>query len=120
MSIYSTWSIATNTGAAGSYAGGGGGGADATGTAGGAGGAGGGGSGQLRPTIDAVAGTAKSGGGGGGFSAVGAGPGAGGAGVVIIRTNGTFTAASTTGSPTRVVSGGYTYYTWTGNGSITI
>jgi hypothetical protein len=29
------------------------------------------------------------------------------------------TAAATTGSPTRVVSGGYTYYTFTGSGSIT-
>jgi hypothetical protein len=28
-------------------------------------------------------------------------------------------AASTTGSPSVVVSGGYRYYTWTGSGSIT-
>jgi hypothetical protein len=35
-----------------------------------------------------------------------------------MRTLGTYTATETTGSPTRVVTGGYTYYTWTGNGSI--
>jgi hypothetical protein len=44
----------------------------------------------------------------------------GGSGVVIIRTLGTYTATATTGSPTRTVTGGYTYYIWTGNGSITI
>ena len=33
--------------------------------------------------------------------------------------DGTYTATATTGSPTRTVSGGYTYYHWTGNGSIT-
>jgi hypothetical protein len=38
----------------------------------------------------------------------------------VIRIPGTYTASTTTGSPTRTVSGGYTYYTWTGNGSITI
>jgi hypothetical protein len=44
----------------------------------------------------------------------------GGSGLAIIRFLGSFTAASTTGSPTRVENGGYTYYTWTGSGSITI
>jgi hypothetical protein len=44
----------------------------------------------------------------------------GGSGVVIIRTSGSYTASATTGSPTRTVTGGYTYYIWTGNGSITI
>ena len=43
----------------------------------------------------------------------------GGSGVVILRYTGTITASSTTGSPTRVVDGGYTYYTFTGDGSIT-
>jgi hypothetical protein len=38
---------------------------------------------------------------------------------VILRYSGTLTASATTGSPTRVVSGGYTYYTFTGDGSIT-
>jgi hypothetical protein len=38
---------------------------------------------------------------------------------VILRTLGSVTAASTTGSPTRTESGGYTYYTFTGSGSIT-
>jgi hypothetical protein len=33
---------------------------------------------------------------------------------------GTYTAQATTGSPTRVVSGGHTYYVWTGTGSVTI
>jgi hypothetical protein len=44
----------------------------------------------------------------------------GGSGIVIARFTGTITAASTTGSPTRVVSGGYTYYTWTASGSVTL
>jgi hypothetical protein len=39
---------------------------------------------------------------------------------VLFRVLGTYTATATTGSPTRTVSGGYTYYHWTGNGSITI
>ncbi len=69
------------------------------------------------------AGTANTGGGGGAASNNLNGPntgGAGGSGIVILRTAGTYTAASTTGSPTRVVTGGYTYYKFTGNGSITI
>jgi hypothetical protein len=40
--------------------------------------------------------------------------------VVIIRYADTFAEpASTTGSPTITVSGGYRVYKWTGNGSIT-
>jgi hypothetical protein len=46
--------------------------------------------------------------------------GAGGSGIVIIRYADTFSAAaSTTGSPTITVAGGYRVYEWTGNGSIT-
>ena len=59
------------------------------------------------------AGTANTGGGGGTGSA-------GGSGIVILRRLGTYTASATTGSPARVVTGGYTYYTFTGTGSITI
>jgi hypothetical protein len=39
--------------------------------------------------------------------------------LVILRVLGDLT-FTTTGSPSRVVSGGYTYYKWTGNGSITV
>lgn len=45
---------------------------------------------------------------------------AGGSGIVVIRYADTYNlAASTTGSPTQVTSGGYHRYTWTGSGSIT-
>jgi hypothetical protein len=37
-----------------------------------------------------------------------------------LRFSGTYTASATTGSPTRTVSGGFTYYKFTGTGSITI
>jgi hypothetical protein len=44
----------------------------------------------------------------------------GGSGIVIIRYADTFAAAaSTTGSPTITVAGGYRVYSWTGSGSIT-
>jgi hypothetical protein len=36
-----------------------------------------------------------------------------------LRFTGSYTAAATTGSPTRVESGGYTYYKFIGNGSVT-
>jgi hypothetical protein len=39
---------------------------------------------------------------------------------VVLRTLGSYTAAATTGSPTRSVDGTYTYYVWTATGSITI
>jgi hypothetical protein len=46
--------------------------------------------------------------------------GSGGSGIVIIRYADTFAAAaSTTGSPTITVAGGYRVYAWTGSGSIT-
>jgi hypothetical protein len=46
--------------------------------------------------------------------------GAGGSGVVIIRYADSYNAAaSTTGTPTVTVAGGYRVYSWTGSGSIT-
>lgn len=138
LSTYSTWGAATGTGenSGGTYYYAGGGGAgrylNNTGTPGavapgglGGGGAGGRGNDGTSISTAAVAGTANTGGGGGGSGVYGGSGGdvrigkAGGSGIVIIRYNGTITAASTTGSPSRVVSGGYTYYTFTGNGSIT-
>ena len=106
------------------YAGGGGGGVYLTGT-GGAGGAGGGGKGGDAGAGTGAAGTsgtANTGGGGGGAaggSSTRAG-GNGGSGVVIIRYPDYFAdPASTTGSPTVTVAGGYKIYRWTSSGSIT-
>jgi hypothetical protein len=102
------------------YAGGGSGGLWDGGTVGAAGLGGGGAGGNGNPNNPGSAGIANTGGGGGGSSSGVAGSGgAGGSGVVILRTLGSVTAASTTGSPTRTESGGYTYYTFTGSGSIT-
>ena len=86
------------------YAGGGGGWSGYTGPSG-TGGTGGGGN-------AGVAGTNGKGGGGGSRAK-------GGDGVVIIRYADSFRAATTTGSPTYAVSGGYRTYTFTGNGTIT-
>lgn len=137
LSTYSSWGAATssgeNVGGTYYYAGGGGGGyyldtsgAPPTAAPGGYGGGGYGGRGNDNQSIIVVgsAGTANTGGGGGGSGVypgssgnrVGKG---GGSGIVIIKYNGTITAASTSGSPSRAVSGGYTYYTFTGSGSIT-
>jgi hypothetical protein len=102
------------------YIGGGGGGATSSGTSGtgGSGGLGGGGNGAPVSNQNPTAGTANTGGGGGGgWSNPSA---AGGSGLVSLRYPDSFPAAtSTTGSPTTVTSGGYRYYTWNGNGSIT-
>jgi hypothetical protein len=38
----------------------------------------------------------------------------------MMRVLGDYTAVATTGSPSRSVNAGYTYYTWTGNGSVTV
>jgi len=98
-------------GAYGGSSGGGTGGNGMQNTGGGAGGAG-------AYTGNGNNGTASTGGGAGGYSS-GTG-GAGGSGLVIVRTPGSYTAASTTNSPTRYESGGYTYYKFTSTGTITI
>jgi hypothetical protein len=45
---------------------------------------------------------------------------AGGSGIILLRFVGSVTAASTTGAPTRYETGGYSYYKFTGDGSITL
>ena len=98
------------------YAGGGGGSAFTGGTAG-AGGSSIGGAGAVYSSGGNNASPANRGSGGGG--GVGTG-GNGSGGIVIVRYADTYAAAtSSTGSPTITTSGGYRYYTWTGNGSIT-
>jgi hypothetical protein len=119
---YSAWASATSTGVGGYYAGGGGGGTYSGGTAG-SGGAGGGGAGRNGGTgLAGFSGTTNTGGGGGGGSGLPqGGGGAGGSGICIIRySSSTPEVSSTTGSPSVVVSGGYRYYTFTSNGSVTI
>jgi hypothetical protein len=108
------------SGSAVTYGGGGGGGGDTRGNTGGAGGAGGGGGGGGSNISPAVAGTVNTGGGGGGGCYNNAYAAAGGSGIVIIRYASTYPlAASTTGSPTVAIAGGYNIYTWTSSGSIT-
>jgi hypothetical protein len=128
---YATWASATGTGVNGYYAGGGGGfmsnnfsGGTVPGGFGGEGGGGKGAAGSASGAIivNVTSGTPNTGGGAGGGgttsnSNVGL---SGGSGIVILRTQGNYTAASTSGSVTRVVSGGLTYYTFTGNGSLTV
>jgi hypothetical protein len=60
--------------------------------------------------------TGGGGGGGGGGNNKGS---AGGSGIVIIRYLDIFTAASTTGSPNVIISGGYQIYRFWQSGSIT-
>jgi len=100
------------------YAGGGGGGGyNNDPTKAGTGGLGGGANGSTTSTTPA-AGTTNTGGGGGG-TRDGQGS-AGGSGVVILRyPDSWLAAASTTGSPTVTVSGGYRIYKFTASGSIT-
>jgi hypothetical protein len=66
-----------------------------------------------------TAGSVNTGSGGGGGNDSNAVGGAGGSGIVILRASGSVTAASTTGSPIRTESGGYTYYQFNNSGSIT-
>lgn len=103
------------------YAGGGGG---AGQNAQSAGGLGGGGSGGKASSVDVniMNGSTNTGGGGGGATYAQAptwSAGLGGSGVVLIRYPDTYAAASTTGSPTITVTGGYRIYKFTGSGSIT-
>jgi hypothetical protein len=96
---------------------GGGGGAGVYQTNGGTGGSGGGGTGG-GTGVAGTAGAANTGGGGGG-GGNGADGGSGGSGLVILRVADTFT-GTTTGSPTVYVTGGYRYYKFTQNGTITL
>jgi hypothetical protein len=88
-SAYSSWAIATQTGANNGYYAGGGGGSAGSGSAGGVGGLGGGGigtspDGSGNAIVNATAGLANTGGGGGGANFLSSGK-PGGSGVVIIR-----------------------------------
>lgn len=119
-SSYSSWGAATssgeNVGGIYYYAGGGGSGGDGGDSPRGLGGDGGGGDG----TFNGVGGSGMSntgGGGGGGGNTTG---GSGGSGIIIIRREGSYTAAATTNSPTRYESGGYTYYKFNSTGTITV
>jgi hypothetical protein len=112
------WATPTSTGVDSGYYGGGGGGSSDQGRQG-AGGLGGGGAGSNAGS-NASPGTANTGGGGGAAIQDNGTSAAGGSGLVLLRFSGTYTATATTGSPTRNVTGGYTYYTFTGDGSITI
>jgi hypothetical protein len=58
-------------------------------------------------------------GGGGGGGKLGGSGASGGSGIVVIRFLDGYPAATVTGSPTYVVSGGYRTYTFTGTGTIT-
>jgi hypothetical protein len=122
---YSAWATATSSGVGGYYAGGGGGGAISGTNVGGTGGSGGGGRGGSGNNNGGTAGSTNTGGGGGGMGDRPTPPGtgssgAGGSGIVIIRYADTHpAAASTTGSPNVYTDGGYRYYKFTGDGSIT-
>lgn len=117
---YSSWGSATASGENISgtywYAGGGGGGGDGGSSPRGLGGKGGGGNGSYN--ANGNNGTANTGGGAGGNGSTGTG-GSGGSGIIILRTSGSYTASGTTGSPSRYETGGFTYYKFTGNGTIT-
>ena len=102
------------------YYAGGGGGATYNGGTTGVGGIGGGGTAAGIGGGAGGSGIANTGGGGGGVCQYGNNSGAGGSGIVILRYADTFPpAASTTGSPTITVAGGYRVYKFTQSGSIT-
>jgi hypothetical protein len=88
----------------------------------GAGGTGGGGTGGSTPSRQGTSGTAYTGGGAGGPGSDGTtsvNGNNGGSGIVILKYSDGFKAAvSTTGSPEIVVTGGYRYYTFKGNGTV--
>jgi hypothetical protein len=121
-SAFSSWGSATSSGQNVSstyyYAGGGGGGYLNSDAASGDGGLGGGGAGK---SSNAIAGTTNTGGGGGGCGSNASSftSGAGGSGIIIMKLTGSITAESTTGSPTRYETGGFTYYKFNNTGSIT-
>ena len=113
---YSTWASATGTGSGGYYAGGGAGGIHLNNDGYGSPGLGGGGQASNETAENAFGGNGapNTGGGGGGQSSDGGGGGGnGGSGIVIIRYQGSQRA---TGG-TIVTTGGYTYHTFTSNGS---
>ena len=119
LNTWATWATATSSGASGYFAGGGGGGSD---NSAGAGGVGGGGAGTKANDGQATSGTANTGGGGGGGRNSG-GPaanqgGAGGSGIVIIRYPDTLE-DPTQYTGTKYTSGGYKYFKFTTNGTIT-
>ena len=103
------------------YAGGGGGGAvSGTGSVAGVGGVGGGGAGSI--TTTGTAGSANTGGGGGGGAngTANNAVAAGGSGIVIIRYPSTFADAASVSNGTKTTANGYTIYTFTSSGSITL
>jgi hypothetical protein len=118
ISLFSSWGIDTNSGQNVDgicyFAGGGGGTGRNEFLGPKPGGLGGGGAGGYAV---ATAGTINTGGGGGGNYLTSAA--AGGSGIIILRISGSVTATSTTGSPTRIEANGFTYYKFTGTGSIT-
>ena len=119
LNTWSTWASATSSGASGYFAGGGGGGGDMSA---GTGGAGGGGAGSMGNAGQAASGLANTGGGGGGARNSG-GPsanqgGAGGSGIVIIRYPDTLD-DPTQYTATKYTSGGYKYFKFIANGTIT-
>lgn len=121
-SIFSTWLTACSAPDTTYLAGGGGAGADGTGNTAGTGGAGGGATGGTRNSNQggsATANTGSGGGGGGGYQ--NAASGSGGSGVVYIRYPSSLASATVnSGSPTLYNTGGYKYYKFTGNGTITL
>tara|TARA_R110000764_G_scaffold12178_10_gene35995 strand:+ start:10387 stop:11784 length:1398 start_codon:yes stop_codon:yes gene_type:complete len=102
------------------YAGGGGGGSQSSGTTTNVGGVGGGGNGGWGILGTESDGTPNTGSGAGGTRSGGGGVGGlGGTGVVILRTTESLPGATTTGTCVTSSAGGYTYYKFTSDGTIT-